>query len=152
MLKQNRIITVMFAVILLAVLVSCKSTAVIDTEKLTNELLSSGKFNYEMIKPETDIATLYGIERGENEFISYVGDGGITAESLLICKAQDIKTAEKLKSDLKTYRDEQINIYSSYNPKDAEKLQNAVIEQSGVYVIYCVAGADVSDIINGYFK
>lgn len=149
---HNKIIAVISAVIIIMTFAGCSETADIDTDKLRDELLSSGKFTYEMIKPETDIAAIYGIGKDDAELISYIGDGGITAESLLICKAKDIKTAEKLKSDLTAYRDEQINIYSSYSPSDAEKLKSAAIEQKGVYVVYCVASESVGDIIGRYFN
>ena len=84
---------------------------------------------------------------------AYVGSGA-TAESLAVFEATDADAAERIADALQTFTDSWIKGYSDYKPEEVPKLESAVLEQDGVYVVFCVtadnaaAKTAVQDLLN----
>lgn len=84
---------------------------------------------------------------------AYVGSGA-TAESLAVFEATDADAAQSIADALQTFTDSWIKGYSDYKPKEVPKLESAVLEQDGVYVVFCVtadnaaAKTTVQDLLN----
>ena len=68
---------------------------------------------------------------------AYVGSGA-TAESLAVFEATDADAAQSIADALQTFTDSWIKGYSDYKPEEVPKLESAVLEQDGVYVVFCV--------------
>lgn len=68
---------------------------------------------------------------------AWVGSGA-SAESLAVFEATDTETASDIADALQTFTDSWIKGYSDYKPEEVPKLESAVLEQDGVYVVYCV--------------
>ena len=80
---------------------------------------------------------------------AYVGSGA-TAESLAVFQAADPAAAQTTADALQTFLDGWIDGYSDYDPEEVPKLESAILQQEGVYVILCVsadndAAADIID-------
>ncbi len=84
---------------------------------------------------------------------AYVGSGA-TAESLAVFEATDKDAAQSIADALQTFTDGWIKGYSDYKPEEVPKLESAVLEQDGVYVVFCVtadnaaAKTAVQDLLN----
>lgn len=84
---------------------------------------------------------------------AYVGSGA-TAESMAVFEATDNSAAESIADALQTFTDNWIKSYSDYKPEEVPKLESAVLEQDGVYVVFCVtadnaaAKTAVQDLLN----
>lgn len=84
---------------------------------------------------------------------AYVGSGA-TAESLAVFEATDADAAQSIADALQIFTDSWIKGYSDYKPEEVPKLESAVLEQDGVYVVFCVtadnaaAKTAVQDLLN----
>lgn len=84
---------------------------------------------------------------------AYVGSGA-TAESMAVFEATDTSAAESIASALQTFTDSWRKGYADYKPEEVPKLESAVLEQDGVYVVFCVtadnaaAKTAVQDLLN----
>lgn len=74
---------------------------------------------------------------------AYVGSGA-TAESLAVFEATDADAAQGIADALQTFTDSWIKGYSDYKPEEVPKLESAVLEQDGVYVVFCVTADNVA--------
>lgn len=68
---------------------------------------------------------------------AYVGSGA-TAESAAVFEAVDAAAAGEIAAQLQAFTDSWIAGYSDYKPEEVPKLESAVLEQDGVYVVFCV--------------
>lgn len=79
---------------------------------------------------------------------------GATAESIAVFEATDADAAARIADALQTFTDSWIKGYSDYKPEQVPKLESAVLEQDGVYVVFCVtadnaaAKTAVQDLLN----
>ena len=82
------------------------------------------------------------------------GGSGATAESLAVFEASDADAAQRIVDTLQTFTDSWIKGYSDYKPEEVPKLESALLEQDGVYVVFCVtadnaaAKTAVQDLLN----
>ena len=127
----------------------------IDMREMATEIMGKAPFAEELVERKlNDYAQygfIYGFEQSLESVVSYIG-GGATPQELLIVKLPNADDAKLVKTALEAYRDKQITIYQPYAANEVPNLENAVIKQSGTYVVYCVAKDDVSSTINEYFK
>ena len=96
----------------------------------------------------------YDIDTGMvADSVSYVGSGA-TAESMAVFEAVDADAAGSIADALQTFIDGWIAGYSDYKPEEVPKLESAVLEQNGVYVVFCVSADNttaktaVQDLLN----
>lgn len=68
---------------------------------------------------------------------AYVGSGA-SAESLAVFEATDTDAADGIADALRSFTDSWVTGYADYKPEEVPKLESAVLEQDGVYVVYCV--------------
>lgn len=85
--------------------------------------------------------------------VAYVGSGA-TAEGLAVFETTDADAAQSIADALQIFTDSWIKGYSDYKPEEVPKLESAVLEQDGVYVVFCVtadnaaAKTAVQDLLN----
>ena len=96
----------------------------------------------------------YDVDTGlVNDSSAYVGSGA-TAESMAVFEAVDADAAGSIADALRTFTDGWIDGYSDYKPEEVPKLESAVLEQNGVYVVFCVSADNttaktaVQDLLN----
>ena len=96
----------------------------------------------------------YDVDTGlVNDSSAYVGSGA-TAESMAVFEAVDADAAGSIADALRTFTDSWIDGYSDYKPEEVPKLESAVLDQNGVYVVFCVSADNttaktaVQDLLN----
>lgn len=68
-------------------------------------------------------------------------NGGASAEAAVVVECKDSADAAKIKTAFESYAKKQADVYRSYNPTEADKLDKAVVEVVGdKYVAFCVSG------------
>ena len=69
---------------------------------------------------------------------TYVSSGA-TAERVAVVECKDADAAKRVKSIFEAYTADLSSQYADYTPSECEKLDNAVIEVHGKYVVMCVS-------------
>lgn len=123
----------------------------LDLDALAEELLESGIFEEELNPADGEMAKkLYGIDNAVF-FQLYVGSGATSSELALL----EFETEEDAKAALPLAQarvDVQTESFASYLPGEVKKLEDAVIEQHGRYVVVCVSEGDAGPILSNYFQ
>ena len=138
---MKRILSAVLAVLLFAALCACgnkTSDRDIDIQALGRALAESGAFSDTMSELSGDIARrLYDFEEGDAEsFVLYTGSGA-TAEEIFIVKAAS--GTKDFEDACRERVSEQKSAFQSYLPEEVAKLDAAVFETVGDYVILAVA-------------
>ena len=119
-------------------LTGCSSTSSnIDIQTLDSELSQKITFEDELTLYEGNVQNLYGIEEPKSSIV-YVGSGA-TAEELAFFEFEDTTTANEAYEQLEYYIKERKESYAIYNPKEAERLENAIIKIKDCVVLLCVS-------------
>lgn len=122
----------------------------VDLGGLAEELLESGVFEEALTLADEGIAKkLYGIENAAT-FRLYVGSGATASELALLGfgSEEDAKSALPLAQERV---DSQKESFASYLPGEVKKLEDAVVEQYGRYVVVCISAGDAGQILSKYF-
>ena len=117
----------------------CGAQASIDPEQALTQLKEELTFTDQMTDMDSaGTCRFYDVQTDwvENS-VSYVGSGA-TAESVAVFEATDADAAASIAEELQAFTDSWITGYSDYKPEEVPKLESAVLEQSGVYVVFCV--------------
>ena len=79
---------------------------------------------------------------------------GSTAEEVAVFDTPDEETARKQMEHVQAYLDDQAESFRDYIPEETKRVENAVLEQRGKYVILCVSGDPdkAEEIIEKAFK
>ena len=73
---------------------------------------------------------------------------------MAVFEAVDADAAGSIAGALQSFTDGWIDGYSDYKPEEVPKLESAVLEQNGVYVVFCVSADNtaaktaVQDLLN----
>ncbi len=111
----------------------------IDTELLVKEVLEGVEFDTKLSRMEDGVAKSMIVPKSENTKIElYMGEG-TCADELLLMTVSD----EKMLSDeIEAVRAHLISMQQSfqdYLPKEAKKIDDAIILQAGKYIVACVS-------------
>ncbi len=68
----------------------------------------------------------------------------VSSDEILIAEALGADEAEQMINLLKKYRDERAELFAAYAPSEVPKLEKALLERTGKYVIF-VAAEDTSE-------
>ncbi len=139
------------AILLSLFFISCNQEKEIDINQLSSELLQNVTFEDELTQIDAaTTAKLYHIENAVNQFV-YISSGA-TAEEIAVFEFSSKDDAAKAVQAAQERLAGQKESYESYMPKEVQKLDNAVLKQTGRYLILCVAdGTEAENIINKYF-
>lgn len=124
----------------------------IDLDKLSQELLTEVEFKDKLAQiDEAMIAKVYGIDYAEKAIV-YVSSGA-TAEEIALFKLKNSEDAQKAYDAVNKRLDYQKKSFELYIPEEMIKLDDAVIQLCGDYVIFCVSDGDTAKtIIEEYTK
>ncbi|MGI6013467.1 MAG: DUF4358 domain-containing protein [Oscillospiraceae bacterium] len=149
--KKMKVLVALFAAML--VLSSCSSQSkTIDAEKLSEDLLNNVTFQDELTLADDNTAKkLYNVEDFVNAYV-YISSGA-TAEEIAVFEFKDEDSAKQALDNANTRISEQKDSFASYIPEEVKKLDNAVVKQTGCYLIVCVSdGSEAADTISQYVK
>lgn len=136
-----------------AVVSEASAQTEVDVKALADALNTGGEFGEELTAlDEAGLGRVYRTDtEAFEEAAGYTGSGA-TVDQISVWKAKDEAGAQELEDMLSRYLETQIDSYATYMPDEVPKLENAVLERSGVYVVLCVSedAAKASDIISSY--
>ena len=136
--KKMKIVMVWMA--MMALLAGCGSKSKeVDVNALADKLVNEITYEDTLSKlSEEDIANYIDMPEGVTG-VMYMGSGA-TAESVAVFTAPDESTAETLENNIEMYLDDQESAFEDYKPEEAKRIDEAVLEKEGVYVVLCVSG------------
>lgn len=129
------------AALLFSIAAGCGQQAVeLDPTEALNQLKTEISFTDQMTDMDSAGACrFYDVDTDwVADGAAYIGSGA-TAESMAVFEAADTDAAGSIAEALRSFTDSWIDGYSDYMPEEVPKLENAVLEQSGNYVVFCVA-------------
>lgn len=153
---MKRIAVCLLTICLAVVLTACgggKSVEV-DLDALAADLVGSDAFAMDMSQNLTPSNVAAGTYRYEEKdvvnSIMYYNTG--TAEEIFLAKAANADAAKTLAELCQGHVDEQIAWMQNYIPEAVPRLENAVLETVGDYVLLVVAdnSATAKSIVDGY--
>lgn len=124
----------------------------IDIGDLSSELLERAEFEDELSAiNDTTIKKLYNIDN-YTKAVVYISSGA-TAEEIAVFEFDSKETAaDGLKKALVRIEEQKAG-FESYIPREIQKLDNAVVKQSGEYVIICISNNNEAEkIITQYIS
>lgn len=126
---------------IMALSAGCSShEKVYDVNLLADSLEDSGAFSD--ILSEVDIkiaAALYGFDEADVAESKLLCSTGATTEEIGIFKCVDKAAAARVLAFAQKRVESQRTAYESYAPAEMPKLDEAIVEQKGVYVFYIVS-------------
>lgn len=131
--------------------ISCNQEKDIDIHQLSSELLQNVTFEDELTQIDAATAAkLYHIDNAVDQFV-YVSSGA-TAEEIAVFEFASKEDAANAVQAAQERLSSQKDSYESYMPKEVQKLDSAVLKQTGRYLILCISdGTEAEKIINQYF-
>lgn len=127
-----------------------KETADVDLTALCRELTGlCGEDLYEL--DEDTAKTLYGDLDTEQALVW--SSSGTTADEVALFQAADADVAEAVLAAVQQRVEDRRESYADYMPDEAAKLEEAIAEQHGTYVVLCVCPEpdQAREIIDRYF-
>lgn len=151
--KKSRLTAVLAALVILTAGCGGDKAKEIDAKALAGSLLSEGTYEDELEELSAEMAAMqFDTEDGVKIYL-YMG-GGATAEEVAVFEAPDEESAKKQLGHVKDFVDDQIETERDYRPEEVKRLEDAVLEQRGKYVILCVSAdsGKAKEIIEKAFK
>lgn len=130
-----------------------RSVKEIDAAALAQSLTNEVSFDDEMENVDDDTISMY-IDVPENiESVMYMGSGE-TAEEVAVFTAEDENAAGEMLENVKSHLDDQIASFKAYKAEEVKRVEEAVLEQKGKYVILCVSAdsSKAKELIEEAFK
>lgn len=151
--KKSGLTAVLAALAILTAGCGGDKAKTIDAKALADSLLSEISYEDELEELSEEMAAMsIDTEDGVKTWL-YMGSGA-TSEELAVFETPDEETAKKQLEHVKDFVDDQIEAERDYRPEEVKRLEDAVLEQRGKYVILCVsADSDkAKEIIEKAFK
>ena len=153
---MKRIAICLLTLLLVLLLTACGGGKEVDLDALAGELTSSAAFTMDMTQfqaSDSAIAGTYGLADGQvTKSLMYYNTG--TAEEIFLAQAADSKNADAVEQLCASRVEAQTAWMQNYVPEAVPRLENAVIEKSGDYVVLVVANdsAAAKSIVDSYLK
>ena len=110
----------------------------VTPEELGDTLIKQISFDTELSAMDAEVSeTMVGTQSKDTEVILYMGEG-TCADELLVLRAADEDSAKAELDSVQQHLGEMQTSFEDYLPKEAKKIEDAVIVQAGNYVIACV--------------
>lgn len=125
----------------------------IDAQALAKDLTQKVAYADDLNQiPQETAEELYLIDTEENAYV-YVSSGA-TAEEVAVFEFADGEKAAEAVEAANTRIQEQTDSFADYIPEEVEKLEQAIVKQSGRYLVVCITddteGAE--DVMDSYFE
>ncbi|MEA5134615.1 MAG: DUF4358 domain-containing protein [Candidatus Fimivivens sp.] len=133
--------------LLLLVLTGCGSSKkVLDMDAFSKEVLSKGNFNDELILlSDKVVSDYYDLSfQGLDEYRIYISSSGATASEFAVFKCSSDAALKSAKTAVEARISDQISSYENYRPDEKFRLENALIETNGNYLLFVVSDNNVT--------
>lgn len=127
------------ALVLLAAGCGGNAAKEIDAKALADSLATGITYDDELQLLGADEVSVY-IDMEEGVTASMYMGSGSTAEEVAVFDAPDEETAKQQKENVQTYLNDQADSFRDYIPEETKRVESAVLEQRGKYVVLCVSG------------
>lgn len=111
----------------------------IDADALAESLVNDIAYEDTLSRMDADAVSNYIDIVDGTEGIMYMSSGS-TAESVAVFTTTDENSAKVMEGNVQMYLDDQKSAFEDYMPEEAKRIEDAVLEQKGNYVILCVSG------------
>ncbi|MCM1106885.1 MAG: DUF4358 domain-containing protein [Blautia sp.] len=151
--KRSGITAVLAALVILASGCGSSGAKEIDAASLAASLASEVTYDDTLEALDEELSGMY-FEMEENVTATLYMGSGTTAEEVAVFEAQDEDTAKTQLSHVQDYLDSQKEAVQDYQPEEVKRIEGAVVEQRGKYVILCVSAdsTKAKEIIEEAFK
>lgn len=146
-----RKVALVWAVLLALTVSACGGkTQTVDVNQLADELLEQVEFEDELTElDDSMVAALYGVENAQEQKV-YLSSGA-TAEEVAVFRFATEEEAQTGLTAMEQRLESRKTDFANYMPDEAARLENAVLECSGCYVVLCVSAGDTAkEIISRY--
>lgn len=117
-----------------------KADAALDLEKLAEAVLAEVSFDTELTRMEDSVVgSMITTASEDTGVILYMGEGTCADELLIVTVSDSDQLDAEIESVQKHLNDMQQS-FQDYLPKEAKKINDAVILQSRNYIVACVSG------------
>lgn len=141
---MKKIISLALLAAALLTLTACGGSAAFDPAGMTDALLHSDCFSVSLDElPAGKAAAFYGLPADKLQGAVMYHGAGTSKEQLAVFTATDEAAAKEFVGLLEQQTNAWIEADTNYAPAEAAKLKDAILRQSGEYVLYIVA-ADAS--------
>lgn len=107
-------------------------------EELVNALITGIAFTGKIEEvPADDLEWYIDMEEGVTGIMYAVS--GVSSEEVAVFTAPDEKTATQMVKNVEAMLEDQLDQNAAYDSKVSQRIDNAVIEKRGCYVILCVS-------------
>lgn len=134
----------------------CSKSQDIDIDAMYSDLVDcEGVFSDQLEPVDKDIGfAVYGLDAVDCDLAIFRLSSGATAEEIAILKAVDAKAVERIRDAVDARLSYQKDGFSDYIPEEVPKLDAAIVAESGLYIVFCVASnqEQAKKIIDSYFK
>ncbi len=138
---MKKFIIGLLALALVLTAAACSEKTVdVDMDALRSEIQAADLFDDSLVSARESVITdVVGLDVSKCESAEYYMGSGATGEEygLFVCK--NASSAKELVKELEARRDDLYKTYESYSTEALPRIENAVIEQSGVYVVFIIA-------------
>ncbi|MEE3392798.1 MAG: DUF4358 domain-containing protein [Lachnospiraceae bacterium] len=110
-----------------------------DTDSIASSIMSEVKFDTELSETDKSIAIAMLSVSEDSNVSMYMGDGSF-ADTVIVVESKDEETAVKDERSIRAYLKDVKASFRDYEPKEAEKMNGAVIVRNGALTAAVVAG------------
>ena len=135
--------SIALALILVLLLSGCaQESAATEIDVAAVEALT---FDDEMTPVTQDLALdFYGVDAADVKAVSAYMSTGATSEELSLWEAVNAEAAQRIHQALLSRVERQKELYASYAPEEAKRLDGFCVEERGNYLLLVVAGETAS--------
>lgn len=117
-----------------------QADSTLDTKKLAGTVINKVNFDTKLEKMDDSVAQSMITTSSEDTGIElYMGEG-TSADELLIVTVEDEGQMDQEIENVQKHLTDMQQSFQDYLPKEAKKIDDAVILQSGKYIVACVSG------------
>ncbi len=142
---------------LFIILAGCGSSKkALDMDAFSADVLSKGSFNDELILlSDKVVADYYDLSfDGLEAYRVYVSSSSATASEFAVFKCSGDAALKSAKAVVETRISDQVTNYENYRPDEKFRLENALIETNGNYLLFVVSdnNATIQNLFNDALK
>ena len=140
---KKRLAVILSILVMAVIFVSCGGESLtIDVEVAADALHANITYEDDMKELDSSmLGTTYPELKAEDVVKSKVYTSlAATTEEIAVFEAKDAAAADRIEAAMKARVTAQKELYESYAPEEAARVQKAVIVKKGNYVLFCVAG------------
>lgn len=146
--------TIVLVMAMAAAMLGCGSSKAMNVSEVSDRLLKEITYQDDLSKIDLDTAAMFfNLSDIDIKDAAIYETSGWTAEEIVVIECSSASEADKAKAMLETRLEEQKTNYVDYVPEEMEKLNAAVIVESGNFAILSVSNEpDKAKSIIGEYK